>query len=156
MLVYHCRQRAPIENVSSTSGILSSGIFKEDTDDYPKFLWIYCIYNVLNYDAFNDYYYYCHFLSKNHCFFQCKIIFFLKVIRNPASRSLQSIEISLYISCIYEWMKCCQKRRIINEWFILFRDIILLRKSQLVTSYSLKLDVNRCFWNLALSNCKQV
>jgi hypothetical protein len=51
MLVYHCRQRAPIENVSSTSGILSSGIFKEDTDDYPKFLWIYCIYNVLNYDA---------------------------------------------------------------------------------------------------------
>ena len=38
MLVYHCRQRAPIENVSSTSGILSSGIFKEDTDDYPKFL----------------------------------------------------------------------------------------------------------------------
>ena len=96
----------------------------------------------MNYDAFNDYYYYCHFLSKNHCFFQCKIIFFLKVIRNPASRSLQSIEISLYISCIYEWMKCCQKRRIINEWFILFRDIILLRKSQLVTSYTLKLDAN--------------
>jgi hypothetical protein len=28
----------PIENVSSTSGILSSGIFKEDLDDYPKFL----------------------------------------------------------------------------------------------------------------------
>jgi len=29
-------------------------------------------------------------------------------------------------------------------------------KSQLVTSYSIKLDVNRCFWNPALSNCKHV
>jgi hypothetical protein len=27
-----------------------SGIFKEDTDDYRQFLWIYCVYNVLNYD----------------------------------------------------------------------------------------------------------
>ena len=35
----------------------------------------------------------------------------------------------------------------INEWFIILRDIILLMKSQLVTtcSYSLKFDVNRCF-----------
>jgi hypothetical protein len=34
----HCRQRASIENVSSTSGILYSGILKEDTDDYRQFL----------------------------------------------------------------------------------------------------------------------
>ena len=47
----HCRQRAPVENVSSTSGMLQSGILKEDRDDYPKFWLIYCIYNVLNYDT---------------------------------------------------------------------------------------------------------
>ena len=46
---------------------------------------------------YDCYYYYCHFLSKYHCFLQCKIIFFLKVIRNPALKSLRSIEISLYI-----------------------------------------------------------
>jgi hypothetical protein len=44
-------------------------------------------------------------------------------------------------------MKCCQKIKIINEWFIVLTDIILLRKSQLVTSYSLRLDVNIRFWN---------
>ena len=35
---------------------------------------------------------------------------------------------------------------------ILLRNIILLRKNQLVTSYTLKLDVNRCFW----TKCKHV
>ena len=55
---------------------------------------------VMLYDC---YYYYCHFLSKYHCFLQCKIIFFLKVIRNPASKSLQSIEISLYLAFTNEW-----------------------------------------------------
>jgi hypothetical protein len=39
---------------------------------------------------------------------------------------------------------------------ILLRNIILLRKSQLVTSYTLKLDVNRYFWNPAWSKCKHV
>ena len=33
----HCRQRAPVENVSSTSGMLQSGLLKEDRDYYPKF-----------------------------------------------------------------------------------------------------------------------
>ena len=33
----HCSQRASVDNVSSTSGILLSGIFKEDTDHYSKF-----------------------------------------------------------------------------------------------------------------------
>ena len=47
---------------------------------------------------FHDcYYYYCHCLSKYHCFLQCTINFFLKVIRNPALQSLQSTEISLYL-----------------------------------------------------------
>ena len=44
---------------------------------------------------YDCYYYYCHFLSKYHCFLQFR--FFLKVIRNPASKSLQSIEISLLL-----------------------------------------------------------
>ena len=65
-----------------------------------------------------------------------------------------TINWNISISCIYEWMKCCQTRTTINEWFILLRDIILLMKSQLVTSYSLNLDVNRCFWNPDLSVCK--
>ena len=34
----HCRQRAPIENAWSTSGIFYSGIFKQDTDNYRKYL----------------------------------------------------------------------------------------------------------------------
>ena len=34
----HCRQRAPIENVWSTSGIFERGIFKADTDNYRKYL----------------------------------------------------------------------------------------------------------------------
>jgi hypothetical protein len=42
-------------------------------------------------------------------------------------------------------MKCCQKRKIINEWFILLRDIILLRNSQLVTSYSLRRECRQMF-----------
>jgi hypothetical protein len=104
---------------------------------------------------YDCYYYYFHFLSKYQCFLQCKIRYFLKVIRNPASKSLRSIEISLYLAFTNEW-NVAKKRKIINEWYILLRDIILLRKSQLVTSYSLKLDVNRCFWNPALSNCKHV
>jgi hypothetical protein len=33
---------------------------------------------------------------------------------------------------------------------------IKLMKSQLVTSYTLKHDVNRCFWNPAWSKCKHV
>ena len=68
-----------------------------------------------------------------------------------------AINWNIAISCIYEWIKCSQKRKkSIDEWLILPRNIILLRKSQLVTSYTLKLDVNRCFWNPAWSKCKHV
>ena len=35
-----------------------------------------------------------------------------------------------------------KKKKNIDEWLILLRNIILLRKSQLVTSYTLKHDVN--------------
>lgn len=49
-----------------------------------------------------------------------------------------------------------KKKQNIDERFILLRDIILLRKNQLVTSYSLK-KANRHFvLILALSNCKHV
>jgi hypothetical protein len=54
-------QRAPVENVSSTSEKLYRGIFEEDIADY----------------------------------------------------------IAIY--CIYEWMKCCQIRNMIDEWFILLK-----------------------------------
>jgi hypothetical protein len=39
---------------------------------------------------------------------------------------------------------------------ILLKNTILLMKSQLVTSYTLKHDVNRCFLNPAWSKCKHV
>jgi hypothetical protein len=68
-----------------------------------------------------------------------------------------TINWNIAITCIYEWIKCCQKRqKSIDEWMILLRNNILLRKSQLVTSYSLKLDVNICFWNPTWSKCKHV
>ena len=68
-----------------------------------------------------------------------------------------TINWNIAISCIYEWIKCCQKRKkSIDEWLILLRNIILLRKCQLVTSFTLKLDVNICFWNSAWSKCKHV
>ena len=99
----------------------------------------------MNYDALWLVLYYCNFFPKYHCFLQCTIILFLKV--------LQSTEISLYFAFTNEW-NVAKKEKNIDEWFILLRDIILLRKIQLVTSYSLKIDVNRLYWIPALSNCK--
>ena len=88
-------------------------------------------------------------MSKYHLFLQCKII------RNPASKSLQSAEISLYLAFTNE-LNVAQKEKNIDEWLILPNNTILLIKSQLVTSYTLKHDVNRCFWNPAWSKCKHV
>jgi hypothetical protein len=42
-------------------------------------------------------------------------------------------------------LNVAQKETHIDEWLILLKNIILLMKSQLVTSYTLKHDVNRCF-----------
>jgi hypothetical protein len=70
---------------------------------------------VMFYDC---YYYYCHFLSKCHCFLQCKIRFFLKVIRNPASKPLQSIEISLYLAFTNEWNVAKQEKLLKNVFFL--------------------------------------
>ena len=88
---------------------------------------------------YDCYYYYCLFLSKYHCFLPCKIRFFSRSYKKSGIIIIM-IKWNIAISCIYEWMNCSQKRKIINECFILLRDIILLRKGQLVTSYSLKLD----------------
>jgi hypothetical protein len=72
---------------------------------------------------YDCYYYYFHFLSKYHCFLQCKIRFFLKVIRNLASKSLRSIEISLYLAFMNEWNVAKQEQILMNDlfyWEILF------------------------------------
>ena len=76
------------------------------------------------------------------------IIYFCSVklvIRNPASKSLQSTEISLYLAFMNE-LNVAQKEKNIDQWLILPKNIILLMKSQLVTNYTLKHDVNRCEW----------
>jgi hypothetical protein len=70
---------------------------------------------------YDCYYYYCHFLSKNQCFLQRKIRFFSKSYKESGIKII-TINWNIAISCIYEWMKCCQKRKIINEWFILLID----------------------------------
>jgi hypothetical protein len=64
---------------------------------------------------------------------------------------------NIAISCIDEWIKYCQKIKnvLMNDWFYL-EILFWWGKSQLVTSYTLKLDVNRCFWNPAWSKCKHV
>ena len=68
-----------------------------------------------------------------------------------------TINWNIAISCIYEWIKCCPKRKKnIDEWLILLKNTILLMKNQLVTSCTLKHYVNRCFWNPAWSICKHV
>ena len=68
---------------------------------------------------YDCYFYYCHFLSKYHCFLKGKIIFFLKVIRNPASKSLQSIEISLYLASANERNVAKQEKILMNDLFYL-------------------------------------
>ena len=73
----------------------------------------------------------------------------------PASKSLQSTEISLYLTFTNE-LNVAKKEKNIDEWLILLKNTILLMKRPLVTSYTLKHDVNRCFWNPAWSNCKHV
>ena len=90
---------------------------------------------------YDCYYYYCHFFSKYHCFLQCKI----KSYKESGIKII-TINRNIALSCIYEWMKWCKTRKNINELFILLRNIILLMKSQLVTNYTLKHDVNRCEW----------
>jgi hypothetical protein len=68
---------------------------------------------------YDCYYYYCHFLSKCYCFLQCKIRFFLKAIRNPALKSLQSIEISLYLAFTNEWNVAKKEKLLMNDLFYL-------------------------------------
>jgi hypothetical protein len=93
---------------------------------------------------YDCYYYYCHFLSKYHCFLQCKIRFFLKVIRNPHQNHYDQLKYRYILHLRMNEMLPKKEKILMNDLFYL-EIIILLRKSQLVTSYSLKLDVNRCF-----------
>jgi hypothetical protein len=71
------------------------------------------------------------------------------------SKSLQSAEISLYLAFTNE-LNVAQKEKNIDEWLIWPNNTILLMKSQLVNSYTLKHHVNRCFWNPDCSKCKHV
>ena len=65
------------------------------------------------------YYYYCHFLSKYHCFLQSKIRFFLKVVRNPASKSLRSIEYRHILHLRMNEMLPKKKKLLMNDLFYL-------------------------------------
>jgi hypothetical protein len=120
-LSIHCRQRVPIENVSSTSGYYKA-VFLKKTQTIIVSFYEYTVYRYIMFwimMLYDCYYYYCHFLSKYHCFLQCKIRFVLKVIRNPASKSLQSIEISLYLAFTSEWNVAKQENILMNDLFYL-------------------------------------
>jgi hypothetical protein len=86
-------------------------------------------------------------------FCSVKLDFLLQVIRNPASKSLQSIEISLYLAFTNEWNVAKKEKLLMNDLFYL-EILFCWGKVNVVTSYSLNLDVNRCFWNPDLSVCK--
>jgi hypothetical protein len=80
----HCRQRAPIEMFRQHPEYYKAVFLKKTQTIIVSFyeyivyimFWIMMLYVC--------YYYYCHLLSKYHCFLQCKIRIFLKVIRNSA------------------------------------------------------------------------
>ena len=80
---YHCRQRAPIENVWSTSGYFKA-VFLKQTRIIIVSIYKYTVYIMFWIMMFHDCYYYYikvavqahqkfHFLSKYHLFLQCKI-----------------------------------------------------------------------------------
>jgi hypothetical protein len=75
------------------------------------------------------------------------------MISNDTITGIKIITINwnIAISCIYEWMKCCQKRKIINEWFILLREIILLGKSQLECSVRFFTETDK--WTFPIKHC---
>jgi hypothetical protein len=104
-------------------------VFKKKTQTIIVSFYEYTVYIMfwimMLYDC---YYYYCHFLSKYHCFLQCKIILFSKSYKESGIKII-TIHWNITISCNYKWMKCCQKRKIINEWFILLRYYFVEEKS---------------------------
>ena len=75
--------------------------------------------------------------------------------KESASKSLQSTEISLYLAFTNELNVAQKEKMLMNDWFFL-KILFCWWKSKLVNSYTLKHDVNRCFWNPAWSKCKHV
>ena len=86
----------------------------------------------------------------------CSVTLDFSISYKESGFKIITINWNIAISCIYEWIKCCPKRTNIDEWLILLKNTILLMKSQLVTSYTIKHDVNKCFWNPVWSKCKHV
>jgi hypothetical protein len=72
-------------------------------------------YTVLNYDALWLVLYYCQFCPNIIAFLQCEIILFLKVLQNPAKKSLQSTEISLYVAFTNEWHVAKKEKILMND-----------------------------------------
>ena len=87
--------------------------------------------------------------------FFCSVRLDFSISYKDSGIKITTINWNIAISCIYECITCCKKENY-DEWLILLRNMIVLRKSQLVTSYTIKHDVNRCFWNPAWSKYKHV
>ena len=87
----------------------------------------------------------------------CSVKLDFSISYKESNIKIITINWNIAISCIYEWIKCCQKEKkvLMNDWFYL-EILFCWEKSQLVASYILKLDVRRCFWNPAWSKRKHV
>jgi hypothetical protein len=75
-------------------------------------------------DGNDCYYYYCHLLSKYHCFLQSKIKIFSKSYKESGIKII-TINWNITISCIYEWIKCCQIRTTIIRIYILTNPVLI-------------------------------
>jgi hypothetical protein len=104
-------------------------VFLKKTQTIIVSFYEYTVYIMFWIMMFYDcYYYYCHLLSKYHCFLQCKIRFFSKSYKESGIKIMTINWNILHLRMIEMLPK---KEKNINEWFILLRDIILLGKSQL-------------------------
>ena len=86
----------------------------------------------------------------------CSVKLDFSIIYKESSFKIITINWNIAISSFTNELNVAQKEKNIDEWLILLKNAILLMKSQLVTSYTLKHDVNRCFWNPDWSKCKHV
>ena len=98
-----------------------------------------------------------NFIFSPNIIYFCSVKLDFSISYKESGFKINTINWNIAISCIYEWIKYCQKEKNnIDKWLILLKYTILLMRSQLVTSYTLNHDVNRCFWNRPWSKCKHV
>jgi hypothetical protein len=86
-----------------------------------------------------------YFLKTNiklYCIYQ----YFISINSLQLNNLSQTLKINIFTLLIL-YMRPLYTQSLYISWLILLKNTILLMKSQLVTSYTVKHDVNRCFLN---------